>query len=185
MAKLADLPYWGKEKKKTSTINKGLERLKLSGSFEDNFCDDYTLVKCRYCKSLRLRGSIYCLFHFVRNLANTHSIPKENTNDLVSKLYLQEFRCFYTGILLLPGINTSLDHVIPKTKNGTNDLTNLVWVDSSVNRMKSNIDLDEFLTRYSNIIEEYKLLSSLDSDIQNIKKLNYILRIGNIPETYL
>lgn len=60
---------------------------------------------------------------------------------VATKLEAQEFKCALTGVPIVPGKNASLDHVLPRTKYPelAAELTNLVWVDHSVNVMKQNI----------------------------------------------
>lgn len=61
----------------------------------------------------------------------------------------QNGRCFYTKEVLLPGINASLDHQIPTSLGGTNDITNLKWVSIKINMMKSNMTHDIFFRNLS------------------------------------
>lgn len=57
----------------------------------------------------------------------------------------QQRRCVYTGELLIPGINASLDHRIPVAQNGTDEIGNLQWVTKRVNAMKSDCSHEEFI----------------------------------------
>ncbi len=91
------------------------------------------------------------------------------------KLKEQEFKCFYTGKLLLPGDNLSIDHKVPRSKGGTDNLDNLVWVDIAVNRIKNNVDLEEFLIVSSPLLEEIKFLASLETPEQKQIRLSYVL----------
>lgn len=62
-------------------------------------------------------------------------------------------RCAYTGELLIPGVNASLDHKIPSTRGGTNDLENLQWVTYQVNRMKTDMLEEEFFRLCRMVLE--------------------------------
>ena len=57
----------------------------------------------------------------------------------------QEGRCFYTGERLTPGKNASLDHQVPTSRGGADSPLNLVWVDKTVNRMKTDMNHEEFI----------------------------------------
>lgn len=63
------------------------------------------------------------------------------------KLYLsQDGRCFYTGVALKLGINTSLDHQNPRTRKGSHNIRNFRWVSVIVNRIKQNLTHKEFVS---------------------------------------
>jgi hypothetical protein len=57
----------------------------------------------------------------------------------------QQGRCAYTGIELIPGLTASLDHIIPTSRGGTHDESNLQWVTKQINCMKTDMTHDEFL----------------------------------------
>lgn len=61
------------------------------------------------------------------------------------KLEDQNFKCFYTGISIVPEENASLDHIIPKAKGGTNDFDNLVWCDRKINSFKNDNDYESLI----------------------------------------
>jgi hypothetical protein len=48
----------------------------------------------------------------------------------------QDYKCPYSGATLIIGVNTSIDHIVPKSRGGTNDMSNLQWVDLYINKMK-------------------------------------------------
>jgi 5-methylcytosine-specific restriction endonuclease McrA len=60
-------------------------------------------------------------------------------------LELQQYRCVYSGKPIKIGVNAQIDHIVPKTKNGANELSNYQWVDKMVNKMKSNMAEEDFL----------------------------------------
>lgn len=57
----------------------------------------------------------------------------------------QKSQCAYTGLPISIGLNAAVDHKLPKSKGGTNDLQNLHWIHSGVNLMKGNMDHIEFI----------------------------------------
>jgi 5-methylcytosine-specific restriction endonuclease McrA len=71
-----------------------------------------------------------------------------NSEGLADYLYrlfeAQEHKCYYTGLLLTPGVNATVDHIIP-VSSGDNDAylwTNLVWCDKDVNFMKRSMSIE-------------------------------------------
>ncbi len=57
----------------------------------------------------------------------------------------QDCRCAYTGELLIPGDNASLDHKQPVSRGGDDTPENLQWVTKTVNDCKRNLTHDEFI----------------------------------------
>ena len=64
--------------------------------------------------------------------------------DLKKLLEMQGYRCALSGVRLEPR-NAELDHKIPLARGGTNDLSNLQWLDRNVNRAKGAMDNEEFI----------------------------------------
>lgn len=79
--------------------------------------------------------------------ATSYRLYKTNTKwlDLYEILEKQNFKCPLSGYLLKLGDNASLDHILPRSRGGSNTITNLQWVDKEVNVMKWNHTPDEFL----------------------------------------
>ena len=76
--------------------------------------------------------------------------------ELRLQLEGQKFRCAYSGVAIMPGVNGSLDHIVPKSKGGTNEAYNLHWVDLRVNKMKGSMLEDEFVAMCAVIAERAK-----------------------------
>ncbi len=64
----------------------------------------------------------------------------------------QDYKCGYSGIPITPGINASLDHMIPSSRGGLNILSNLIWCDLNVNQMKRDLTTKEFIINCQNIL---------------------------------
>ena len=54
------------------------------------------------------------------------------------------FRCALSGVELKPD-NASLDHTIPLSKGGSHSMHNVAVIHGAVNRMKGEMDRDEFV----------------------------------------
>ena len=64
---------------------------------------------------------------------------------LEGKMEHQQWQCVYTGEKLIAGVNASVDHRIPSSRGGSDDLCNLQWVTKKINRMKGNMTHQEFV----------------------------------------
>lgn len=71
--------------------------------------------------------------------------PKPANFDLLLLLASQQFRCPYTGAELAPDDSTEMDHKVPISRGGTNDLSNLQWLSRRANQAKADMTHDEFV----------------------------------------
>jgi hypothetical protein len=100
---------------------------------------------CRNCrKTDQTENSNYCSVCYLKRRAKRILGDSSHWTDLKDLLESQNGICPYTGHLLKVGANAEIDHRIPKTKGGTNDLANLQWVSDIANRMKQNLTEQEF-----------------------------------------
>ena len=65
-------------------------------------------------------------------------------SDLRKLLEVQGYKCALSGVRLEPK-NAELDHKVPLSRGGTNDLGNLQWLAKNVNRAKGTMDNEEFI----------------------------------------
>lgn len=65
--------------------------------------------------------------------------------DLRSVLVAQNFRCAYSGKLLMKGPDATVDHKTPRSRGGTDEISNLHWVSRRVNQMKTDFTHEEFI----------------------------------------
>lgn len=100
---------------------------------------------CASCSDPVLGTSSLCARHWLAHIARKHRFP--DSNIMWDKLVKQDFRCYYTGIPLVPGNNCSVDHKVPKSRGGSNAADNLVWVDRFTNSFKSVFTDTEFIER--------------------------------------
>lgn len=68
-----------------------------------------------------------------------------NWELLQEKFRLQNGICPYTGKEITIGVDAALDHIVPKSLGGTDELSNLQWVLDKANEMKWNYAEAEFL----------------------------------------
>lgn len=53
--------------------------------------------------------------------------------------------CALTGAKMILGVSVSLDHIVPVSRGGTNDLSNLRWTTWAANKAKNNMLDKEFV----------------------------------------
>ena len=71
-------------------------------------------------------------------LSNYNKIPEQNVKLTKKNIFLRDkYLCQYTGKKVDPK-NADIDHVIPKSKGGTNSWDNLVVSSKDINRKKGN-----------------------------------------------
>jgi hypothetical protein len=90
-----------------------------------------------------------CEICYLKWINRTSLNNEQNYSNLKILLESQNGICPYTGRELILTVNASIDHKIPKSKGGNNNLANLQWVyygeDFNVNFMKSNYLEQDFL----------------------------------------
>lgn len=65
--------------------------------------------------------------------------------ELLDKFNEQQGRCAYTGLPLDITKTANLDHIVPRAKGGSDDISNLHWVHCLINKMKSSYSEDVFV----------------------------------------
>jgi hypothetical protein len=84
---------------------------------------------------------------------------------LRDKLISQDYRCAYTGELLVLGVNDLLDHIYPAMRfpERAKDPTNLEWVSRKINEMKRDRTPEEFLTLIAGILDYRRSLRAVSN----------------------
>lgn len=102
---------------------------------------------CRQCNNKRMDTSSYCLYHYMKRIANKTAQDPTLGPAIYKKFLDQHKQCYYTGVPLELGVNASLDHVHCKSRHDfwKSDVRNLVWTTKELNKAKTNLDLGEFL----------------------------------------
>lgn len=96
----------------------------------------------RFCQSQTTVG-LHCLHHWFAVTAGTYRMRAAGITVLKNLWEKQGGLCAITGEPLVPGGNASLDHIVPRSKGGTNDASNLQWVTLEANWLKRDRTLDE------------------------------------------
>lgn len=69
---------------------------------------------------------------------------KANGKQLLKLIERQEYRCALSGIELTPE-TAALDHIVPISNGGGDNIENLQWVHEEINRMKGTMDNKQFI----------------------------------------
>jgi 5-methylcytosine-specific restriction endonuclease McrA len=93
-----------------------------------------------------------CKICLLKNISKSSTGSVKSAKLLGMKLVRQKFRCPYTGIYIHIGNNASIDHIVPRSKGGTNDLENLEWVHVAVNTLKGDMDREEFVKYFDKFL---------------------------------
>lgn len=92
------------------------------------------------CKDPIIGTTRYCFEHWLERAyvskGDRFSVTVEELKKLWDK---QQGRCAITKCILVPGTNVALDHIIPVTKKGTNNIENLRFINFNVNLLKHNM----------------------------------------------
>ena len=90
-------------------------------------------------------------FNFNRTAARSGYSKKEFSKIFINLYKNQNGKCAVTGIKLTPGLDVEVDHIIPLSRKGNNDVSNFRLVAKFVNRLKNNFTDDEFKEHIKNI----------------------------------
>lgn len=101
--------------------------------------------QCPYCTQAAKVG-IFCFDHWFKNVGSPHGLGSKKGAALLKELWEeQQGRCAVTGKTLQPGSTASIDHIIPKSRGGTSDKSNLRWVLLRINQCKWDMTHEEFI----------------------------------------
>lgn len=94
--------------------------------------------RCERCWWMRL-GSVY-LGRGARHV------------ELKALLDAQGGRCAISGRQIMPGVNGSVDHIVPRSKGGKNEISNLRWVERDANYYRGNMSDDDLIQLCRDIV---------------------------------
>ena len=66
--------------------------------------------------------------------------------ELATLIKMQEFKCGVSDVILKPDKTTQLGHIVPGSRGGKHDVSNLLWITKEMNRMMGQLSVDEFVS---------------------------------------
>lgn len=105
-----------------------------------------SLGLCVSCGRNEVCGCVLCVICYLKRTARV-TLGDQSRWEFIRDLFdRQKGICPYTGRQLRLGYDTSLDHILPRSRDGSNDDDNLQWVYDPINKMKHNRTHDEFIS---------------------------------------
>lgn len=114
---------------------------------------------CRLCKDPKLEHNSLCYLCWLKEMSRRSTGTTEHAQALQAILERQNYKCALTGKVLTPGLDASVDHILPKHRGGGNEVSNLRWLLFQVNRMRSSL-LDDELIELCEVILTHHGLSA-------------------------
>lgn len=108
---------------------------------ENGICHNKNMT----CTEKALSTHKMCEMHVFEEFAHRHLKNDSRWKELRDLFYSQNQECYLTKKKLVLGVNASLDHIIPTSKGGTNETTNLAWMDENTNYAKNNLTNEQFI----------------------------------------
>ncbi len=106
---------------------------------------------CRCGVVLENNNNVRCIACYLKMMGACSAGGARFWKDLKDLYEKQNGRCPYTGRQLTLGLDTELDHVVPKSQGGTCSINNVQWVYAPINQMKRDHLHDRFLELVSEI----------------------------------
>ena len=85
--------------------------------------------------------------------AATQSETLPTHNELMTLIERQGYRCALSGVRLEPE-HAVIDHIVPVSKGGDNEIDNLQWVHTVANKMKGNMSNESFIKWCTRVARE-------------------------------
>jgi len=105
--------------------------------------------KNKYMESQRNKAGGYkrcCQTCYLKRVSIRYFSSKDYWKQLLEMLTKQDYRCVYSGEILVLGANAFLDHIVSKKENPARyqDISNCHWVTEDINNMKSSLSETRF-----------------------------------------
>lgn len=100
---------------------------------------------CNQCGKETIKGKNQCEKHYLMQVSTDRLGTSKYWKDLKMLIEKQGYKCSLTGDDISFEADIDLDHIIPTTRNGKNELSNVRWVTRQANRLKNNLTDSELI----------------------------------------
>lgn len=94
---------------------------------------------CCQCGNEVVKNRNYCEKHYLMATSRTALGTQTYWKELKKLIEKQNFKCALSGDQISFDDGIELDHILPTTRGGNNDLSNVRWVTKQANRLKQNL----------------------------------------------
>ena len=108
---------------------------------------------CNQCGNETIKGKNQCEKHYLMQVAIDRLGTSKFWKDLKQLIRKQNYKCSLTGDDISFESDIDLDHIIPITRGGKNEISNVRWVIRQANRLKNNLTDDELKVLCLKIIQ--------------------------------
>ena len=106
---------------------------------------------CNQCGKETIKGKNQCEKHYLMQVSLDRLGSTKYWENLQTLLKTQNYKCAITKDNISFESDIELDHILPTSKGGLNDLANVRWVTKEVNRLKGNLTDSELKALCSKI----------------------------------
>ena len=129
------------------------ERIRLNRRIKYNIAKNSGQCCYNYCKSEPIQNKKYCQKHLLKKICLDRLGTAKYSTDLLCILKKQNNKCALTGDDISLCDDIELDHIIPVSRGGLNNINNVRWVTKQANRLKGNFldsELIKIITKIQN-----------------------------------
>ena len=94
---------------------------------------------CNQCGKETIKGKNQCEKHYLMQVSLDRLGSRKYWKELKELIEKQNYKCALTGDIISFNDNIELDHILPTSRKGTNELSNVRWVTKQANRLKQNL----------------------------------------------
>jgi len=109
--------------------------------------------KCHECGKESIKNKSVCEKHYLMKVSLKRLGSSKHWQLLKTLLEKQDFKCGLTTDVLSLENDIELDHIIPTSRSGTNDISNVRWVTKEANRLKQNLTDNELKELCNKILQ--------------------------------
>lgn len=118
---------------------------------------------CYQCGKDTLNNKNYCEKHYLMKISYARLGTRSYWKRLKLLLENQNYKCALTGDNISFESEIELDHILPVTRGGSNDLSNVRWVTKEANRLKQNLTDIELKELCKKIITNTEGISGINA----------------------